>query len=177
MTLLEKHTKKNQLMIRICELENLISERDKETAAKIFAANEKLRKLTEQYNKQLEELSKKEAELKQILAEYKQNEVYRDAGQRFLIDLKTKIRTLAIQCGETVTEEDDAFLSKQLSFCGPEPAEVAYLQQMKRKLQERRSKMFLLESLNLDPIDSEHEKKEQYRLGKKIGKPTTIPIH
>ena len=150
----------------------MVQERDAETAAKVLAANAKIAKLA----MQLEELAEEKTKVKKMLAGLKQNEVYRDAGMRYLTDLKFQIRSLSVQCGESKTEADDSFLCRQLSFCGPEPAEVDYLRGLIRKLKAKRSGMFLLGSISPDPVE-DSQGKADYKLGKSIGKPSTIPVH
>ena len=122
-----------------------------------------------------EQLCEDQKELDKQIAELNKQQNYIDSGKRYLIDLKTEIRGLAVQCGESETEQEDAFLSKQLSFCGPD--ELSYLKSLKTKLETKRSGLFLLGSISPDSLDSEHEKKEQYKLGKKIGKSQVIPMH
>lgn len=172
MTTQAEHTRRNQLLIRKSELEDLLQERDAETAEKILAPNAKIAKL----GIQLDELLEKGKALEAIIEQHQQNEVYRDAGMRYLIDLKTELRSLSIQCGEVETQEEDQFLSQQLSFCGPD--EIDYLKGLKRRLKERRHGMFLLGSIDPDaPEGSEENKKRQYETGRQIGKVGVIPIH
>ena len=172
MTSLEKHTKKNQLMIQIIELENQFEEREQQEAAKIAKASETLVKLTEQYNKRCEELSKKEKELKAILAEYEKDRRYVDTGMLVFQEMKDEIRMLSVQCEGMDSNLD--LLNKQLSAFDASPTDVGYLKTLMQQLKARREKIFLRGPISPDePGDS---KDEQYELGKKIGT-SVIPVH
>lgn len=141
------------------------------------------RKETEQKNL-LESQRKKEAEQKKVLvkqakrlADLKKQQGLIDAGKAYLLGLKREIRSLSFQCGETETEEEDEFLSKQLSVCGP--AEVPYLQQLIARLKTQRQKIFRLGGIEQDDDlnDPEGTKKKEYEVGRKIGRGRVIPVH
>ena len=164
MTTNEQHTRQNQLAIRIIELQDALSEpENEETMAKVLAANAKIAELAKQFDKLLAE----QKELEKIIAEQKENETFSDAGKLFLLDLKAEIRGLSVQTGEIETEEENRFLSRQLSFLGPDRDDVKYLKSLKRRLQERRQGMFLLGSL--DPDSPQDSKKAEYETGRHIG--------
>lgn len=178
MTSLEKHTKKNQLMIQIIELENQFEEREQQEAAKIAKASETLVKLTEQYNKRCEELSKKEKELKAILAEYEKDRRYVDTGMLVFQEMKDEIRMLSVQVEGQDLNLD--LLNKQLSAFDASPTDVGYLKALTQQLKARREKIFLRGSISPDALreDSEENKKRQYETGRKIGKgQSVISVH
>jgi len=171
MTTLEKHTRRNQLLIRIAELEDQIQERKAETAAKIEKASETLLKLNEKHNKKFEELLKKEKELKSILAEYEKDRRYVDAGQMVFQEMKDEIRRLSCQVEGQDLNLD--LLNMQLSAFGVE--DLKYLHMLANNLRKRRGLIFKTGRIDPDEL-SDKDGKRGYELGKKIGS-STIPVH
>ncbi len=146
---------------------------------------ERLSALPEEETNQLETLAatkKTAAEQDKILAaqtsrlaELEKQKKYVLAGKAYLHNLRQQVRGLSVQTGETESEQEDLFLSKQLSACGP--AEVPYLQQLIARLKTQRETIFKSGPVFQDESHNPEAKQRGYELGKKIGKGSTIPVH
>lgn len=172
MTTISECTRKNQLTIQIIELENQLSERNAEKAAKGLVANAKIAELAKQFDEVLLAKLAKEEKLKKRIAEYRQSQKYVDTGQLVFAEMKDEIRRLS--CQVEGNDLDYNLLNMQLSAF-TDADDIKYLNILAGQLRKRRSFIFKTGRIDPDAVE-DSDGKRGYELGKKIGK-SVIPIH
>lgn len=169
----QKTTARKRLKAHVERLEKQVMERRAKEKAEVAELKREISEGKSAFRSRV----KKEEKLNAIIAEYEKNEKYANAGKAYTTGLKTTVRRLAIQVGDVENLEEDNFLSRQLSACGP--PEEHYLLSLISNLKQRRGKIFKVGSIEQDDdlSDPAGTRKQQYELGTKIGKHPVIPVH